>query len=77
MNAMKAQSWLWPDRTIGKRESRKLREEHNALVNLNAELMEALKRTEQALAFYVEDKGESDIEALHEARAAIARATKQ
>ena len=26
-------SWLWPDRTIGKRESRELRNEHNALVN--------------------------------------------
>lgn len=26
-------SWLWPDRTIGKRESRLLREEHNKLVN--------------------------------------------
>jgi hypothetical protein len=27
-------SWLWPDRVIGKRESRRLREEHNDLVNL-------------------------------------------
>ncbi len=26
--------WLWPDHNIGKRESRQLREEHNALVNL-------------------------------------------
>lgn len=26
-------AWLWPDRTIGKRESRQLREEHNALLN--------------------------------------------
>ena len=26
-------SWLWPDRVIGKRESAKLRAEHNALVN--------------------------------------------
>ena len=33
--------WLWPDRNIGKRESRQLREEHNALVNRNAELIEA------------------------------------
>ena len=33
-------SWLWPDKRIGKRESRKLREEHNAVVNLNAELVD-------------------------------------
>lgn len=32
-------SWLWPDRTISKRESRQLREEHNALVNEYAELL--------------------------------------
>ena len=41
---MKTQSWLWPDRTIGKAESRQLREEHNALVNSHAELLEALQR---------------------------------
>lgn len=40
---MKTQSWLWPDHAISKQESRQLREEHNALVNLNAELLEALK----------------------------------
>lgn len=26
-------SWLWPDHAIGKKESRKLREEHNAVLN--------------------------------------------
>ncbi len=31
-------SWLWPDRAISKTESRKLREEHNALVNVYAEI---------------------------------------
>jgi len=31
------QSWLWPNRVIGKRESGELREEHNALVNALAE----------------------------------------
>ena len=30
-------TWLWPDRTIGKKESRVLREEHNALVNSHEE----------------------------------------
>ena len=34
-------SWLWPDRTIGMRESRALREEHNAVVNSHAELLSA------------------------------------
>ena len=36
-------SWLWPDKVIGKRESRLLRNEHNEAVNLNAELVEALE----------------------------------
>ena len=31
--------WLWPDHVIGKRESRKLREEHNALINVAADLL--------------------------------------
>lgn len=39
----KSVSWLWPDRTIGKRESRVLREEHNALANSHHELLTALK----------------------------------
>jgi hypothetical protein len=41
---MKPQCWLWPDRVIGKRESRLLREEHNRVVNFNAELLAALER---------------------------------
>jgi len=36
-----AKAWLWPDRTIGKRESGTLREEHNATVNAHADLLEA------------------------------------
>lgn len=39
-------SWLWPDHVIGKRESRRLREEHNALLNefarLHARVSDAL-----------------------------------
>lgn len=38
-----AKAWLWPDRHIGKRESRKLREEHNALYNEHARLIAALE----------------------------------
>ena len=40
---MTTQSWLWPDRTIGKRESRRLREEHNALVNEHTAMLDALR----------------------------------
>lgn len=32
-------SFLWPDHVIGKRESRTIREEHNALVNAHAALL--------------------------------------
>jgi hypothetical protein len=35
-------TWLWPDRTIGKAESRELREEHNAVVNQSAALREGI-----------------------------------
>lgn len=35
-------SWLWPDHVIGKRESRRLRDEHNALVNRVDNLARAL-----------------------------------
>lgn len=34
-------SWLWPDKIIGKRESRMLREEHNNLVDSHAQLLNA------------------------------------
>ena len=40
---MQLNFWHWPDHNIGKRESRRLREEHNAAMNLNAELVEALE----------------------------------
>ncbi len=39
-----AKSWLWPDHVIGKRESRVLRETHNALVNLCNDQLKALKK---------------------------------
>ncbi len=39
----KPTTWLWPDRVIGKRESRELRETHNDLVNKHAAAMEALR----------------------------------
>jgi hypothetical protein len=43
------QCWLWPDRTIGKVESRILRDEHNALVNESAALREQVATLTEAL----------------------------
>jgi hypothetical protein len=39
----RTRSWLWPDHLIRKSESGILREEHNRLVNVNADLVEALR----------------------------------
>lgn len=46
-----AAPWLWPDRTIGKRESRELREEQNRLVNRLAELEEVLTAARRAVKY--------------------------
>ncbi len=46
--------WLWPDHVISKRESRALREQHNALVNSHAgntaKLISVIKRARDELA---------------------------
>ena len=39
---MKQITWHWPDHVIGKRESRRLREEHNELANSHADLVASL-----------------------------------
>ena len=39
----KLECWLWPDKIIGKEESKILRQEHNALVNDCCGMLEALK----------------------------------
>ncbi len=41
-------SWLWPDHVIGKRESRRLREEHNETVNAGAGLADALREVAES-----------------------------
>ena len=43
MKTPKQTTWNWPDHIIRKRESRQLREEHNALANEHAELLDALR----------------------------------
>ena len=42
MSAPKFSAWLWPDHNIGKRESRRLRDDHNALYNSHDRLTKAL-----------------------------------
>ena len=41
-------AWLWPDHIISRKQSYFLREEHNALVNSHAELLEALGKIRTA-----------------------------
>ena len=40
---MKHNAFHWPDHVIGKRESRRIRDQHNALFNSHAELLGALQ----------------------------------
>lgn len=62
-----ARPWLWPDREIGKRESRKLREEHNRAVNEHAEML--------AVLLEITEHGTDDWDArMKTVRAAIAKA---
>lgn len=71
MNAHTA--WLWPDHAIGKSESRRLREEHNALLNSHAELLEALRDMLEWT-----ERGDAAIDPPTDAaRAAIAKATEE
>ena len=72
-------SWLWPDHAIGKRESRRLREEHNKLSNSHAELLEALSallRQRRSRTPLIEtcDMTDAKIQAYERAEAAIAKA---
>ena len=79
---MKTESWLWPDHVIGKRESRRLRDEHNELVNVKVELAETLETIANSIAMVLASKkipnklvpGFGAIES--EAREAIANAEK-
>lgn len=53
--------WLWPDHEIGKRESRQLREDHNAVINQLSQLLLLARAREQMIeafhnAFIDEDR---------------------
>lgn len=82
-----AKSWLWPDKVIGKRESRRLRDEHNALANSHDKLLAVCKAIDpnklEALADWIDCKYAGDpnpeVQAdlrswAKQARAAIAKA---
>jgi len=71
----KHESWLWPDRTIGKLESRDLREEHNRLVNSHAELLSSLVRLNASPDLDFDKLIKETCKAIDDARAAIAKAT--
>ena len=64
--------WHWPDKIIRKRESRRLRDEHNKLAQEHAGMLAALEQLER-----VESSPHSETVrflAREDARAAIARA---
>lgn len=66
-------AWLWPDKIIGKRESRRLRSEYNELHNAYVKLSEAyiaLKMLRNALPIHT-DNGVI-LAAMHAADLAIA-----
>jgi len=70
-------TWLWPDHEISKSESRRLREEHNALANSHADLMRALRDTVYALEQIdraIPGASFSNCYEARQARAAIVRA---
>ena len=81
-NATRTECWLWPDRTIGKRESRQLREDHNATVNAIADSLARVAELEAALSRLVNAPDVNEdmlspetIVAAEQARAALARST--
>lgn len=73
----KLKSWLWPDHNIGKRESRRLRDEHNATVNVAVDLLAALRRVVATCHGdpLTDAAREAKNAALYDAAAAIAKAT--
>lgn len=48
----------WPDHVIGKRESRRIRDEHNALFNSHAELLAACQNALYLADIYRKQRGD-------------------
>ena len=68
----KQTTWHWPDHVIGKRESRRLREEHNALANSHAELVLIAQAYRNYLKTMAHTDGE--VATFHHIEWALARA---
>ena len=68
----KQTTWHWPDHVIGKRESRRLREEHNALANSHAELVLIAQAYRNYLKTMAHTDGE--VATFHHIEGALARA---
>lgn len=68
---MKQTTWHWPDHVIGKRESRRLREEHNELANSHYEL---LLIAEQVMNLTLDENDPCHIAIWQEAKLAITKA---
>lgn len=49
MKAEEFRAWHWPDHIARKKETRRLREEHNALFNSHARRTELLRRAERQI----------------------------
>ncbi len=75
MSTEQTQSWLWPDRAIGVRESGELRKEHNRLVNSHAQLLAACEQLVSQLRLVASDDHERA--AVQDGEAAIAAATSE
>jgi 3-mercaptopyruvate sulfurtransferase SseA len=80
---MSGNAWLWPDHVIGKRESRRLRDEHNGAVNACAEMVDLCKRaatlcqTRSVLGWTVKEYDRSWEAWEAEASAVIAKAERE
>ena len=76
---MRHEFFHWPDHVIGKRESRQIREAHNATLNDYHELLETTRELLDIVEFeYANDPEREDLtswkRAIDSARAAIAKA---
>ena len=69
--------WHWPDRVIGKRESRQLRDEHNATASLLHEAIELLEAAARRVEIEKSEGGTVLCAWLPDAQALIEKATGQ
>ena len=73
LKAPKFAAFLWPDHVISARDSRRIREEHNALLNSHANLLAALEEMMSVFSDH-EQYDEDSAAVIKKARAVIAKA---